>query len=43
MDDIDDSVAMMSDLKSTVSEMETGLMELSQAIKNSYKNDPPID
>ena len=40
MDDIDDSVAMMSDLKSSVSEMEISLMELSQVIKDSYKNDP---
>lgn len=42
MDDIDDSVAMMSDLKSAVSQMENSLMELSQVIKDSYKNDPEI-
>jgi hypothetical protein len=40
MDDIDDSVAMMSDLKSAVSEMESSLMQLSQVIKESYKSDP---
>ena len=40
MDDIDDAVAMMSDIKSTVSGMETSLMELSQMLKASYKDDP---
>ncbi len=41
MDDIDDAVAMMSDIKSTVSGMESSLMELSQTINSSYKDDPP--
>jgi hypothetical protein len=42
MDDLDDAVAMMSDIKSLVSEMESSLMDLSQIIKSSYKDDPPF-
>ncbi len=40
MDDIDDAVAMMSDIKSTISGMESSLMELSHAVKSSYSSDP---
>ena len=42
MNDLDDTVSMMSDLKSVVASMENSLMELSQVLKNSYKDDPEI-
>jgi hypothetical protein len=42
LDDLDDTVAMMSDLKSVVSGMESALMELGQTVRDSYKDDPEI-
>lgn len=42
MNDLDDTVAMMSDLKSVVEGMENSLMELSQVLKSSYQDDPEI-
>lgn len=42
LDDLDDTVAMMSDLKSVVSGMESALMELGQSVRDSYKDDPEI-
>jgi hypothetical protein len=42
MNDLDDTVSMMSDLKSIVASMENSLMELSQVLKDSYKDDPEI-
>jgi hypothetical protein len=42
MDDLDDTMSMMSDLKSVVASMENSLMELSQVVKHSYKDDPDI-
>jgi hypothetical protein len=42
LDDLDDTVSMTSDLKSVVSNMETSLMELGEAFRNSYKDDPEI-
>lgn len=42
LDDLDDTVAMTSDLKSIISTMEIGLTELGQNLEESYKNDPEI-
>jgi hypothetical protein len=42
LDDLDDTVAMMSDVKSTVSGMENALMELGQSVRDSYRDDPEI-
>jgi hypothetical protein len=42
LDDLDDTVAMMSDLKSVVSGMENAMMELGQTVRDSYKDDPEI-
>ncbi len=42
LDDLDDTVAMMSDLKSVVSGMESAMMELGQIVRDSYKDDPEI-
>jgi hypothetical protein len=42
MDDLDDMTAMMSDIKSVVSGMEGGLMQLSEVLRDSYNNDPEI-
>lgn len=42
MNDLDDTVSMMSDLKSVVAGMENSLMELSQVLKHSYQDDPEI-
>lgn len=42
MNDLDDTVSMMSDLKSVVASMENSLMELSQVLKSSYNDDPEI-
>ena len=39
VDILDQRLAMLSDLKSQVSEMNNGLMELSNAIALSYNND----
>lgn len=40
---LDDRQAMLSELRSTVSEMHESLMELSLRIKQSYKDDPSFD
>ena len=42
LDALDDTVAMTSDLKSVIESMETSLMELGQAYRDSYKDDPEI-
>lgn len=40
---LDDRLAMLSELRSVVSEMHFSLMELSRRIKQSYKDDPSFD
>lgn len=40
---LDDRLAMLSELRSTVSEMHASLMELSLRIKQSYNDDPSFD
>jgi hypothetical protein len=40
---LDDRLAMLAELRSTVTEMHLSLMELSQRIKKSYDNDPSFD
>ncbi|HEY9759435.1 MAG TPA: hypothetical protein V6C97_30030 [Oculatellaceae cyanobacterium] len=42
LDDLDDTVAMTSDLKSIIATMDTSLMELAQVCRDSYKEDPEI-
>jgi hypothetical protein len=42
LDDLDDTVAMTSDLKSVIATMDTSLMELAQVCRDSYKEDPDI-
>jgi hypothetical protein len=40
---LDDRDAMLAELRSTVSQMHKGLMQLSQISKKSYDDDPPFD
>ncbi len=40
--DVDQTIAMLSDLKSLIGGMDQGLLELSQVIKRSYEDDPGI-
>jgi hypothetical protein len=42
LDELDDTVAMTSDLKSIVSAMEEGLMTLGELARDSYMDDPDI-
>ena len=42
LDALDDTVAMTSDLKSVIASMDTSLMELGEAYRDSYKDDPDI-
>ena len=39
---LEDRAAMLSDLKSVVAQMNNNLMQLSELVKASYQQDPPL-